>query len=127
MEARKGPLRLLRSLTGFLLLGLFLVALLSVLGPVAREHCLVREGNGASSVHVESSWDFDLDFGNLSDPAPDTPNCVRNTPLREGLSVVGIWDLGPPEDQLAEHTSGIERGRPTAQLGPKAAIGRNYL
>jgi hypothetical protein len=90
---------------GFLLSGLLVVALLSVVGPVAREHCLVQEGKGSFSLHVESSWDFDLDLGNLSNPAPDTPNCVRNIPLREGLSAVGIWELGSPEHQLAEHTA----------------------
>jgi hypothetical protein len=105
MSGRTGSLRLLTLVGGFLLSGLLVVALLSVVGPVAREHCLVQEGKGAFSLHVESSWDFDLDLGNLSNPAPDTPNCVRNTPLREGLSAVGVWELGSAEDQLAEHTA----------------------
>ena len=94
----------LRPSSAAVLSGLLVVAILSVVGPVAREHCLLQEGKRNSSPHIESSWDFDLDLGNLSNPAPDTPNCVRNIPLREGLNAVGIWELGSPEQQLAEHT-----------------------
>jgi hypothetical protein len=86
---------------GYVLLGLFVVGLLGLVGPVAREHCLVREGKGAASLQVESNWDINL--GDLLDPARDTDDCVRNTPLREGLSAVGIWELGSPEHQVAEH------------------------
>ena len=102
MRGRSRSLQIAALVGAFFLSGLLVVALLSVLGPVAREHCLVQEGKGAPSLHIESSWDFDLDLGNLSNPAPDTPNCVRNTPLREGLSAVGVWELGSPEQQLAE-------------------------
>lgn len=88
---------------GVVLSVVFVVALLGLIVPLAREHCLVKGNGGVYSVH--SGWRFNLaDF--IFNPAPDTNTCVRNTLDREALSTIGIWPLGSPEHQLAEHGIG---------------------
>jgi hypothetical protein len=52
---------------------------------------------------VESRWTYvvfpPIIFANLD---PDG-RCVRNSPLREGLSALGVWELPPPQEQVTEH------------------------
>jgi hypothetical protein len=71
---------------------------------VVHEHCLdVGASEASRSVEVDSKWTYilwpPLTFGAI-DPSG---RCVRNTPLREGLSAVGIWDLPSPEEQVRDH------------------------
>ena len=70
---------------------------------VVREHCLDLEASSRASADVDSKWTYilcpPLTFANLD---PDG-TCVRNSPLREGLEVIGIWDLPSPEEQVREH------------------------
>lgn len=30
-------------------------------------------------------------------------SCVRNTPLHQGLSALGVWELPPPREQVERH------------------------
>ena len=30
-------------------------------------------------------------------------SCVRNTPLHQGLSALGVWELPPPREQVENH------------------------
>jgi len=71
---------------------------------VVREYCLDAQSSRATnSVQVDSKWTYivwpPLVFAN-ADP---TGTCVRNSPLREGLSAVGVWSLPVPEQQVRDH------------------------
>jgi hypothetical protein len=90
-------------LAGFVLLGAQAVVIGGTSLGVVREHCVdldqLRQGNP----EVDSHWTYilwpPLPFSAV-DPAG---GCVRNTPLREGLAEVGIWELDSPEEQVREH------------------------
>jgi hypothetical protein len=71
---------------------------------VVRESCLDTEMSQSSGrVEVSSHWTYivwpPLIFANLDPPG----RCVRNSPLREGLSAAGIWELPSPEAQVSIH------------------------
>jgi hypothetical protein len=55
-----------------------------------------------SHPRVESHWGLYLTNG-IPNPAPDDATCLRKAPTREALSALGIWKLGSPESQLADH------------------------
>jgi hypothetical protein len=65
--------------------------------PVVRQHCL--EGGGfRADVQIDSTWKVVLD----TVPQDDVELCVRNSPSRELLNAVGIWDLPDPETQVKD-------------------------
>lgn len=86
---------------------LFLISSVLVMGTstgIVREHCVDSSQTiETGAIDVDSSWTYilwpPLPFANLDPPG----TCVRNSPLREGLNAVGIWDLPLPEDQVIEH------------------------
>jgi hypothetical protein len=96
---------------GGILLGAFLIAQIIFWGGtstgVVREYCLDVAGSQATQrVVVESHWTYIL-WPPLFFSALDPPGrCVRNTPLHEGLSAVGIWSLPSPEEQVRDHVQG---------------------
>lgn len=80
---------------------------------VVREHCAdVDRSLAAERPVVESKWTYvvfpPLIFANL-DPAG---TCVRNSPLREALAELGVWELPSPEEQVDRHIQEqLEAGR----------------
>jgi hypothetical protein len=71
---------------------------------IVREYCAdIEASRSTNSVQVESSWTYvlwpPLFFANTDPPG----RCVRNSPLREGLSAIGIWSLPSPEEQVRKH------------------------
>jgi hypothetical protein len=95
--------RVLELLGGLLGIALGLVFLSTSLGAV-REYCLDTKATAAShSIVVEKHWTYVLwpPFFFASNDPPG--RCVRNSPLREGLSAVGIWKLPSPEEQVRRH------------------------
>jgi hypothetical protein len=80
---------------------IFSVLALGLVFPVVNTHCV--EGTDVRDARVESGWQFNWIGGGFPNPAPDTEGCVRNTPTREALSALGIWDLGSPENQVARN------------------------
>jgi hypothetical protein len=70
-----------------------------------REHCFDWvAGARTHSAVVESQWTMRTSPPSVlaaQDGIDGAKVCVRNTPLREGLAAVGVWDLGSPEDQLS--------------------------
>lgn len=44
-------------------------------------------------------------------------SCVRNTPLHQGLSALGIWELPPPRVQVENHLRSQERSRSAIAAG----------
>lgn len=70
---------------------------------MVREHCLDLDASSRAEADVDSKWTYilwpPLTFANL-DPAG---TCVRNSPLREALGALGIWELESPEEQVREH------------------------
>lgn len=102
-----------RVTDGFVALGIGLViafqvavfvVLIGVNTGVVREICLdERASMAAGRVEVDSGWTLILwppfVFANI-DPAG---RCVRNSPLREGLSAVGVWKLPSPQEQVRQH------------------------
>jgi len=79
--------------------GLLLVVLVGLVFPVVHTYCLVDRR--PTHTRIESKWEFNWIGGGFPNPAPDTEDCVRNTPTREALSALGIWKLGSPEHQVA--------------------------
>lgn len=77
------------------------LAALGLVLPVANSHCLA-EGEG-SVPRIESGWGVNWLGGGFPNPAPDGGGCVRNTPTREALSMLGVWPLGSPEHQVARN------------------------
>jgi hypothetical protein len=97
----------LAGLFGFL----FLIAQFALISGtsmgVVWEHCAdIPSSFRGGSVDIDSSWTYimwpPLPFANFDPPG----TCVRNSPLREGLAAVGIWELETPEQQVRTH---IER------------------
>lgn len=79
---------------------------------VVREYCLDESASVATkSVQVDSSWTYvvwpPLLFANSDPPG----RCVRNSPLREGLSAIGVWDLPSAEKQVKQHIEDQLRGQ----------------
>ncbi len=73
---------------------------------VVREHCLdLENSNQVDGADIDRKWTYilfpPLTFANLNPPG----GCVRNSPLREGLSAVGIWKLPSAEAQVERHIS----------------------
>ncbi len=70
---------------------------------VVRESCVDLERSTQSRLEIDTHWTYILlppgPLANI-DPAG---TCVRNSPLREGLSAIGIWELASPEQQVREH------------------------
>jgi hypothetical protein len=70
---------------------------------VVREHCADLDQARRGIAEVDSGWTYTLwppvFFSNV-DP---TGGCVRNSPLREGLAELGVWELDSPEAQVREH------------------------
>lgn len=92
------------GLAAILLIGIQAVLLMGTSMGVVRESCLdISSSMSSRSVKVDSSWTYivwpPLVFANL-DPAG---RCVRNSPLREGLSALDIWSLPSPEVQVRDH------------------------
>jgi hypothetical protein len=95
------------ALTGIAILlaqfAMFVVIAGTSIGAV-REHCLdVGESEALQRVEVDTGWTYmlwpPLVFASL-DPAG---RCVRNSPLREGLAYIGLWELPSAEEQVREH------------------------
>ena len=93
---------------GFALALVFVLAQFALWGGtslgIVREHCADLDRTLATGrPTVESKWTYvifpPLAFANL-DPAGA---CVRNAPLLEALSALGIWELPSPQEQVAEH------------------------
>jgi len=71
---------------------------------IVREYCLdVPASRATNSVQVESSWTYVMWPPLIFSSADPGGRCVRNTPLHEGLSALGIWKLPTPEQQVREH------------------------
>lgn len=71
---------------------------------IVREHCLDFAASSPSAgVDIDDKWTYIIwppfTLANL-DPSG---GCVRNSPLREALSGVGVWDLPSSEEQVREH------------------------
>jgi hypothetical protein len=82
----------------------FFIAFVGTSFGVVREYCLdVPASRATNSVQVESSWTIilwpPLFFANSDPPG----RCVRNAPLREALSALGVWTLPSPEEQVRGH------------------------
>ena len=101
-------MRNLPSVIGGVLFALFIVSQVVFFGGtglgVVREHCLapgssLKEGK----IQVDSRWTYVLWPPLLFAPNDPNGNCIRNSPLREGLDAVGIWHLPAPEAQVREH------------------------
>ena len=94
-------------MAGGVLAVLFVVAQIVVWGGagfgVVREHCLELETSTATQPDLDSKWTYVLwppsFLANLDPPG----TCVRNSPLHEGLSELGVWELPPPGEQVREH------------------------
>lgn len=105
---------------GVLLGLLFLVVQLGLGSGVVREYCLnVQASQATGTVQVESHWTYivwpPLYFAAL-DPAG---RCVRNAPLHEALSYLGIWKLPSPTEQVRRHiASQLHSGSTTTPLSP---------
>jgi hypothetical protein len=105
---------------GALLALTFLVVQLTLGSGVVREHCLdVKASQATGTVQVDSHWTYivwpPLYFAAM-DPAG---RCVRNTPLHEALSYVGIWKLPSPTEQVRRHvTSQLRTGSTSTNLTP---------
>ncbi len=70
---------------------------------VVYEICLDPDRSAPGGVVVEEHWTY-VFFPPLLLSSVDPPGrCVRNTPLHQGLSAVGIWQLPPPEQQVEDH------------------------
>jgi len=81
---------------------------------IVYEICLDPDRSTAGKVEVEAHWTY-IVFPPLIFSSIDPPgNCVRNTPLHQGLSAVGIWKLPPPEVQVERHL----RSQATARAWP---------
>lgn len=63
--------------------------------PVVREHCLTGSGPN-DPLEVETRWRLAIPVLGAIDDA----ECVRNTPFREGLGAIGIWELDDPRRQI---------------------------
>lgn len=89
---------------GALLGLLFLAAQLALGFGVVREHCLNATATKATgSIQVDSHWTYIVWpplYFSAADPAG---RCVRNSPLHEALSYIGIWKLPPPTEQVRRH------------------------
>jgi hypothetical protein len=73
---------------------------------IVREYCLdVPASRATNSVQVESSWTYVMWPPLIFSSADPPGRCVRNTPLHEGLSAIGIWKLPSPEQQVREHVA----------------------
>ena len=95
------------SAVGVLLASAFMLAqLVFWLGSstgIVYEICLDPERSKPGMVAVEGHWTYVL-FPPLLLSSMDAPGrCVRNTPLHQGLSALGIWTLPPPERQVEDH------------------------
>jgi hypothetical protein len=103
--SESSPLAWLATLLGLAFLLAQLVLFLGTSFGVVREYCLDEDASRATnSVQVESSWTYilwpPLFFANTDPPG----RCVRNSPLREALGAVGVWNLPPsPEQQVKDH------------------------
>ena len=70
---------------------------------IVYEICLDPERSAPGRVVVEEHWTY-VFFPPLLLSSIDPPGrCVRNTPLHQGLSAVGIWQLPPPAQQVEDH------------------------
>ncbi len=70
---------------------------------VVYEICLDPDRSEPGRVVVEEHWTY-VFFPPLILSSIDPPGrCVRNTPLHQGLSALGIWQLPPPERQVEQH------------------------
>ena len=65
--------------------------------------CLEPEGAPPEKARVVEGVVYVL-FPPLLLSSIDPPgSCVRNTPLHQGLSALGIWELPPPRVQVEDH------------------------
>ena len=70
---------------------------------IVYEICLDPDRSAPGRVEVEEHWTY-IVFPPLIFSSIDPPGrCVRNTPLHQGLSALGIWKLPPPEVQVERH------------------------
>lgn len=90
----------LAVVTGFVGL-IAVIVFLGLVAPYVHSICVTGT---ARHPRIDDHWGLYLS-GALPNPAPDSEGCIRNTPTREALSAIGIWDLGTPESQLASHLS----------------------
>ena len=95
------------SAVGVLLASAFMLAqLVFWLGSstgIVYEICLDPERSKPGMVAVEGHWTY-VFFPPLLLSSIDPPGrCVRNTPLHQGLSALGIWTLPPPERHVVGH------------------------
>jgi hypothetical protein len=90
-------------IAGFLLFSAQAVVIAGTSLGVVQEHCVDLDQLRQGDREVDSRWTYilwpPLPFSAV-DPAG---GCVRNTPLREGLAELGIWELDSPEAQVREH------------------------
>lgn len=92
------------SAVGGLLAIIFIALNVAVFAPVTREHCLdLGASQTAGAVRIDSKWTF------VAWPPPPVSwldpggRCVRNSVLRQGLDLVGVWKLPTPLDQVRDH------------------------
>jgi hypothetical protein len=73
--------------------------------------CLEPEGAAPARAEIEQGVVYVL-FPPLILSSIDPPgSCVRNTPLHQGLSALGVWELPPPRVQVEAHLRSQERVR----------------
>jgi nucleoside phosphorylase len=104
MSESRGATAALTTLVGLAFLLVQLVLFFGTSFGVVHEYCFDEAASRATnSVQVDSSWTYILWpplFLANTDPAG---RCVRNSPLREGLGAIGVWDLPSPEQQVKDH------------------------
>ncbi len=70
---------------------------------IVYQICLEPETAPAARAEVVEEWVFvffpPLIFSSIDPPG----SCVRNTPLHQGLSALGVWQLPPPRVQVESH------------------------
>ena len=77
---------------------------------VVYEICLDPDRTRPGRVVVEEHWTYVI-FPPLLLSSIDPPGaCVRNTPLHQGLSALGIWELPPPAEQVERHIESQRAG-----------------
>ena len=70
---------------------------------IVYEICLDPDRSAPGRIEVEGHWTY-IVFPPLILSSIDPPGrCVRNTPLHQGLSAVGVWKLPSPEVQVERH------------------------
>lgn len=79
--------------------------------------CLEPEGTPPEQARVVEGVVY-VFFPPLLLSSIDPPgSCVRNTPLHQGLSALGIWELPPPRTQVADHLKSQQQSRSATAAG----------